>query len=115
MRREDISLALHILGYYIEQKEKEGFNPDFVLQLKHAWLRIHWWTLKNPLYSHLPALTEEELQEIVEKGLTISPIWLPCRKLLSEGRGQPCTSLDKTCRCAQLLQCEQGEEACSSS
>ena len=106
MKQEDISVALHVLGYWIERMEKEGVSDKTLMPFKHSYLRINWWMVKNPSYSHSPILTEEELQVLHEGCHSISPTWLPCRKLLSEGRGQPCTSHDKICRCSQILQCE---------
>ena len=58
MKQDDILLALHTLGAWIDRMEKEGFGDDVLIPCKHAYIRIHWWMVKNPDYSPTPSLTE---------------------------------------------------------
>ncbi len=114
MRKDDILLSLLALGLWITRMERSGDNGTILTPHKHAWLRLHWWMLKNPSFPPTPSLTEEGLQTLQQIG-HIEPSWLPCHKLPLHIDAQPCNSHSKFCHCAQLLQCELEEGVYSSS
>ena len=41
MKQVDISLALKVLGSWIDRMERHGNKDDFLMQFKHAYLRIN--------------------------------------------------------------------------
>jgi hypothetical protein len=109
MIQKDIQLALKIVGLWIDRMERHGNKDDVLMEFKHAYLRINWYILKNSLFFPSLTPTKEEWQEIVEKVHELSPTWLPCHKSPLQDHHQPCNSHSKSCRCAELLQCDISE------
>lgn len=108
--KSDIRLALMTLGVWIDRAEKGGTTDETTLMpFKHAYLRINRWIHKNPDFNPTLALREEQWQEILQKGQTITPSFLPCHNGLTKDRHQPCNTLSSSCRCMELLGCAQEE------
>ena len=111
MKQKDITLALYTLGFWIDDAERKGVSKKTIKSFKASYLRIHWWILKNPTFSPCQALREEVWQEILQKGQTISPSFLPCHNGLTKDRHQPCNSHSSSCRCMELLDVVQEEDS----
>ena len=110
MKKGDISLALMTLGLKIDELEKK-VSEETLKEFKEAYLRINWWIKKNPAFPPSRALQERVWQEILQKGQTITPSFLPCHNGSTKNRHQPCNSQSNSCRCMELLGVVQEEDS----
>ena len=105
--RFDLSIVVFEAGLSIDKLIRAGFVDDSLMELKRAYLRLHWKLIKGAICQPQEVLQRDGvLRANAKLGASLKPDWLPCHSALSLLLTPPCNPLSEFCRCAQQLRCE---------